>query len=1427
MTGVLVLMVLTVLTVSGLVSSSIGNDAHARAPEGHDTVPAAISAGGPIIDARADPVRSGRLPDRTVALTFDDGPDPVWTREILEVLARHRVPGTFFVVGSMVARHPDMAQRVVASGSEIGVHTFTHPDLAGVSDLRRDREIADTELAIAGATGVSTHLVRPPFSSTSDALDDPGYGTVLAAGRQGYVTVLTDVDGEDWQRPGVDAIVRNATPQNGAGATVLLHDAGGDRAQTVAALDRLIPQLQAQGYRFATVSDAAGLGPHGQPAPSRDRMVGQGLLATVGVAQGVVTLMEIALIGVGGLVIARLVVMLVVARRHAKRRRDPSFSWGEPVTDPVSVVVPAYNESENIEATVRSILANDHPLEVVVVDDGSTDGTADLLEDLALPRVRVVRQANAGKSEALNRGVAAAKHDLIVMIDGDTIFQPDTVAQLVAPFADPAIGAVAGNVKIANRDRLIPRMQHLEYVVGFNVDRRVQDTWGSISTIPGAAGAFRREAVQEVGGLSSDTLAEDTDLTIALGRAGWRVVYSERALAWTEAPVSAGQLWRQRFRWSYGTMQALWKHRRALRERGASGRMGRLGLAHIGIFHVALPLAAPLVDLLFVYGLLFGDPAVALLLWGSMLLLQLIAGVLAFRMDGEPLGPLWALPVQQIMYRQLMYVVLVQAVISALTGAGVRWQKLQRTGAVAEHLAPAAPADTRLGDDGRSRPAADRLPAPAAVRGPAPDAEPAEPAATRAPRTGGGRERWLDLLRAIALIRVVTYHAFGDGWMSMVFPSMGVMFALGGSLMVQSLRRGEALDVIGHRLRRLLPPLWFFGLLAVPLMLWHGWAGQDADGSVTSPLVWSDLLYWVFPLVDPPGSDWGSDAVVGLWYIRAYLWFVLLTPLMLWVFRRRPLLALSVPLLVVGLDAVLGSPMGEWGAIGPVLVDGATFAACWMLGFAHRDGTLRKLPVLLAWGGAAVLVAGGLAWAFTHPAGDIGIDLNDIPFAQALVSFGAVLLVLRFNPAVAWLERVPLLGRLVTVVNARAITIYLWHNVAIAVSPSIGDVLGWESEGQHFAIAVVLIVVSVLAFGWVEDLAAGRSLSLLPNSGGGARRPARRAAEGPRPPVIPNDVENGVTSALSQGSLRALVGRVVGAAPPSGHADRVAAVLPRPGQPRPGQTAAHQPRPAAASGSAGDARAVVAAGAARGTGPEPAASAVPSRRPRRPACRSRWGRGVRPAPAAGHRPLHPGAADLGGPRRARPRARPAAPAAVAHPHPAATGPDARRGDRGRAEPSAGPRPGAVVPGHGGRPGRRRQAGRTSRPPPPLRRRPGAASLSVPTGRAGRRSGVRGDHPDHDADRAEHGHHGAPEERRADVPRAPGAPHDDGRQQPEDRDAEERQGERGEDARGPVRHGAVALGGELGRPGLAGGRVRRGVDRDGDPPPAGKKMPSQS
>ena len=191
--------------------------------------------------------------------------------------------------------------------------------------------------------------------------------------------------------------------------------------------------------------------------------------------------------------------------------------------------------------------------------------------------MRVLRQKNSGKPKALNAGIRAAKHEIIIMIDGDTVFEPDTVRLLAQPFADPTVGAVAGNVKIANRDELIGRMQHIEYVVGFNIDRRVQDVTGSIITVPGAGGSFRRKALLQVGGMSTDTLAEDTDLTIALGRAGWRVVFEERARAWTEAPATMAQLWKQRYRWSYGTMQAMWKHRRAVRRRASRARSGGAG----------------------------------------------------------------------------------------------------------------------------------------------------------------------------------------------------------------------------------------------------------------------------------------------------------------------------------------------------------------------------------------------------------------------------------------------------------------------------------------------------------------------------------------------------------------------------------------------------------------------------------------------------------------------------------------------------------------------------------------------------------------------------------------------------------------------------------------------------------------------------------
>jgi cellulose synthase/poly-beta-1,6-N-acetylglucosamine synthase-like glycosyltransferase len=208
--------------------------------------------------------------------------------------------------------------------------------------------------------------------------------------------------------------------------------------------------------------------------------------------------------------------------------------------------------------------------------------------------------------------------------------------------------------------------------------------------VPGAVGAFRRQAIADAGGVPRSTLAEDTDLTMELLRANWRVVYAQRAIAWTEAPATLGQLWKQRYRWCYGTLQAMYKHRGAVFERGGGGRLGRRGLPYLLLFQVLLPMLAPVVDVAAVFTALF-DPLVAATTWTAFLLLQLVPAVVAFRLDGEPLGPLWSLPLQQFVYRQLMYLVVLQSVVTAVAGARLPWHKLHRTG----QAAPPAPVRTR------------------------------------------------------------------------------------------------------------------------------------------------------------------------------------------------------------------------------------------------------------------------------------------------------------------------------------------------------------------------------------------------------------------------------------------------------------------------------------------------------------------------------------------------------------------------------------------------------------------------------------------------------------------------------------------------------------------------------------------------------------
>jgi peptidoglycan/xylan/chitin deacetylase (PgdA/CDA1 family)/glycosyltransferase involved in cell wall biosynthesis len=656
--------------------------------------PAAVAGGGPVLNLTSGTPRGVRAERGTIALTFDDGPDPTWTPRLLEVLRRHRARATFFVVGAHAAQHPRLTRRMRSEGHELGVHTYTHVDMAAAPAWRDRLELSLTQRVLAGTVGVHTRLLRMPYSATPEAMTAAQWRAAQEAGRLGYLVVLADRDTEDWKRPGADTVVAAASKGlHGQGAVVMLHDSGGDRSQTVTAVDRILTRYEREGYRFTTLSEALGESPAELPASPSDRFLGRALVTGQWVSGRLVEVLTVLFGVAAALTAIRLVMLLWFARAHVRgtrrRLRRQDRRWARMPAPAVSVIVPAFNEEAGIEATVRSLLATDYPapIEVIVVDDGSTDQTAVIVDALRSPRVRLVCQNNAGKPAALNIGIAHARHDVLVLVDGDTVFQRDTIVNLVRPLADPAVGAVSGNTKVANRGGILGRWQHIEYVIGFNLDRRMFDVLRCMPTIPGAVGAFRREALASVGGVSRATLAEDTDLTMAICRAGWRVEYAESAVAWTEAPSSLRQLWRQRYRWCYGTMQAMWKHKRAVVERGP---FGRRCLSYLAVFQVVLPLFAPAVDVFALYGLVFADAWPIAATWLGFLAAQAVAGAYALRLDGERLRTLWTLPLQQVVYRQLMYLVVIQSLVTAALGGRLRWHTIHRSGTFAPPERPAS-----------------------------------------------------------------------------------------------------------------------------------------------------------------------------------------------------------------------------------------------------------------------------------------------------------------------------------------------------------------------------------------------------------------------------------------------------------------------------------------------------------------------------------------------------------------------------------------------------------------------------------------------------------------------------------------------------------------------------------------------------------------
>jgi len=655
-----------------------------------------------------------------LALTFDDGPDPEWTPKILDVLKRERAPGAFFLIGIQAEKFGSLTQRIYREGNEIGNHTFTHPDISSIGNGYMKVELNLTEQLFASRLGIRTTLFRPPYSVDAEPDTEDQVKPLELTQTMGYVTIGNKIDTKDWEvdpalsPKQIAARVLDHLPpcqpnDQQCGNIILMHDGGGNRDRTLLALPMIIDGARARGFQFVPVHQLMGKTKAEVMPPLSPNQFWSARLNWIGFWLFSAVITGIALIFFLGdiLMTGRLVSVGVLAIYD--RLRSHVYGTPEQIAayrPRVAILIPAYNEEKVIERTIQGALDCDYPnMCVIVIDDGSKDRTLEIARRTFAPevadgRVLILTKPNGGKAEALNYGLEhIGDAELFVGIDADTIIAPDAIARMVPHFLNPKVAAVAGNAKVGNRVNLWTRWQALEYITSQNFERRALNTMGAVSVVPGAIGAWRVSAVREAGGYHIDTVAEDADLTMALLRNGYRVEYEDLALAFTEAPTSANALMRQRFRWSFGILQAVFKHKDVFARKGV---LGWIALPNILIFQILLPLVSPFIDIMFVVGVIWyriqiyfhpdsTDPASfqrLLVFFGAFLVIDFLASALAFalerrqpeaREDAWLLSQVW---LQRFAYRQVFSLVLFRTVKRAVQGRPFAWDKLERTAAV-------------------------------------------------------------------------------------------------------------------------------------------------------------------------------------------------------------------------------------------------------------------------------------------------------------------------------------------------------------------------------------------------------------------------------------------------------------------------------------------------------------------------------------------------------------------------------------------------------------------------------------------------------------------------------------------------------------------------------------------------------------------------
>jgi len=640
---------------------------------------------------------------RKIALTFDDGPGERYTPQVLDILQWYQIPATFFIVGLNGDLNPRVLQRILDEGHEIGNHTFTHPNIVAISQRQLSLEINATERLLESRLGRRSALFRPPYAEDIEPETSDQVKPLLFTSSLGYYTIGMQIDPGDWTNPGVEQIVKRTLDGaiSGEGNVVLLHDSGGDRSQTVSALPQIIEGLRAQGFELVPISALLGLTRDTvMPPIAKDEQFGAQVtdvgFLLINWASSVIHYLFLCGILLGVFRLLFIGTLAVIERW--KQRNAHRLGEDRPR---VSVIVPAYNEEKVICGTIRALLRSDYPqFDIIVVDDGSTDQTSQRVQKIFghEPRVRLFTKGSGGKAQALNYGICQTQAPVVVMLDADTIFRTDTITHLVSHFSDPQVGAVAGNAKVGNRVNLLTKWQALEYITSQNLDRRAFAVLNCIAVVPGAVGAWRREAILQAGGFTNETLAEDTDLTLAMLRLGYTIKYEDQAVALTEAPDTIRAFVKQRFRWMYGTLQAAWKHGDTL-FRPRYGTLGTVAIPNVLLFQIFFPLISPVMDLLMVWSFAAtfwqrhqhpNDYSIdslqrVLFYYALFLLLDFLAALIAFLLERKK--EKWELFVwlllQRFLYRQLMYYVAIKSILIAIRGTVVGWGKLERKATVA------------------------------------------------------------------------------------------------------------------------------------------------------------------------------------------------------------------------------------------------------------------------------------------------------------------------------------------------------------------------------------------------------------------------------------------------------------------------------------------------------------------------------------------------------------------------------------------------------------------------------------------------------------------------------------------------------------------------------------------------------------------------